>query len=302
MSLIKQIWYIIVPLRLRNYINRKRDDVKFGKLKNKILNYYSSIPSKDITSEQLQVIEYLKSNRLQYFPYEYTKKYSVDAINPQYDNKKELFYVIFDDEKLFFKKEWSIEYIKQYVVSLLVEQDIESPHRYLTNEFNLNGMKTLFDVGAAEGNFALMNIDNFDKVFLFEADNSWNKPLEATFEKWKDKVVIINKFVSNVNDEKCVMLDDYISELKDSVFIKIDVEGVERKIIEGANKLINNLQSIKIAVCTYHKQDDEKQLTAILKSFNFEVSPSNNYIIFYDDPNQKAPYLRRGIIRCEKRY
>lgn len=300
MSLIKEIWYALIPLKLRNLINKKRDDIKLGGLKNKILKYYSTIPYKFISAEEMQVIEYLKNNRLQYFPYNFADKYSVESIKPQYDNNKELFFVLFNNEKLFFKKEWSVDYIKQYVVSLLVEQDQQSPHRYLTEEFNLNGMKILVDVGAAEGNFSLLNIEKFDKVYLFEADNTWNKPLEATFEKWKDKVVIINKFVSNVTNEKCIMLDNYTSELQNNIFIKVDVEGAESKIIEGANKLLSKVQNIKMAFCTYHKQDDEKILTAILNNLNFKVKHSNNYMIFYDDPNQKPPYLRRGLIRCEK--
>ena len=55
---------------------------------------------------------------------------------------------------------------------------------------------TLLDVGAAEGFFALSVIEHVKEIILFECDVEWIKALEATFKPWKDKVFIINKYVS----------------------------------------------------------------------------------------------------------
>lgn len=44
------------------------------------------------------------------------------------------------------------------------------------------------DIGSAEGNFSLSNIENVKKVYLFESDKEWIEALEATFRPWRDKV------------------------------------------------------------------------------------------------------------------
>jgi len=57
-----------------------------------------------------------------------------------------------------------------------------------------------------------------------------------------------------------------------------------------------------MAICTYHKQGDEKIFTEFLKDAGFEVSPSAGYMIFIYDKHFEPPYLRRGLLRAEKKY
>jgi len=53
-----------------------------------------------------------------------------------------------------------------------------------------------------------------------------------------------------------------------------------------------------VALCTYHKNDDENDFTRLMLEHGFQVTPSKGYMIHYYDKKMKAPYLRRGLIRA----
>jgi len=50
---------------------------------------------------------------------------------------------------------------------------------------------------------------------------------------WKEKVVIVNKFISNTTEDNHITLDDFLAGNKID-FIKADIEGAERKLLKGA--------------------------------------------------------------------
>jgi hypothetical protein len=158
----------------------------------------------------------------------------------------------------------------------------------------------LFDVGAAEGNFALSVVEKASRIILFEADKEWVEPLKATFEPWKDKVEIVNKFVSNISDSENTTLDDHISGENAGTFLKIDVEGAESRLLNGCKRILSEKKPLKVAICTYHKQNDEKEFSELLTQKGFKTSPSNGYMLFFYDKQIKAPYFRRGLIRAQK--
>jgi hypothetical protein len=58
---------------------------------------------------------------------------------------------------------------------------------------------------------------------------------------------------------------------------------------------------MKIALCTYHQHDDEQEFSALLENAGYVVNPSAGYMIFYYDKKLKEPYLRRALIRGEKK-
>ncbi len=51
--------------------------------------------------------------------------------------------------------------------------------------------------------------------------------MKATFAPWADKVEIINKYVSDHDDESNLNFDTFYNERKDITFLKIDVDGAE---------------------------------------------------------------------------
>ncbi len=290
--LTSQIYRIIVPKFIRKKIVAR-------KLRAAILEYYSR-SSVEVTNEIETVLDYLKNNPIAVFPYPFQNKYIAENIEVLDDQEKGLHYVMLDGKRLYFKKRWSKKRIRHSFNELTKEQDPQSPHHYLDNQFNIVDGEVLVDIGVAEGNFALRAVEKASKLILFETDHEWIEALNATFEPWKDKVLIINKFVSNVTDSKNTTLDDFLAYGEKITFLKIDVDGAESRLLAGCKRILNEQKPLKLAICTYHKQNDEKEFTALLSLNGFITSHSDGFMLFYYDKKIKAPYLRRGLIRAVK--
>ena len=287
-----QVYRIVVPKFIRKRILAQR-------LPKAIQSYYKSLtepPSEEIGS----VLNYINRKPIAIFPYDFQDEYVADKIEVFHDKEKGLRYVLLDGKKLYFKKRWGTKKIQNLYNLLSKEQDIRSPHRYLTKQFVFDNGEVLVDVGAAEGNFALSVVEKASRIILFEADKEWIEPLNATFEPWKDKVEIINKFVSNTTDSHNTKLDDHISIDNAGTFLKIDVEGAESRLLDGCKRILSEQKPLKVAICTYHKQNDEKDFSELLSQKGFKTSPSDGYMLFFYDKQMKAPYFRRGLIRAQK--
>jgi precorrin-6B methylase 2 len=283
-----QIYRVVVPKPVRTKILKRS-------LRKKILSYSASHPDHD--EEKKEIIHYLENNEIRIFPYPFHNDYSPEKIEVFYDESKKMRYVLQDGRKLYFKKRWGVKRIRQSYCDLIREQDKNSPHRYLNDSFSVQKGDVLADIGAAEGNFSLAVIDDVDRIYLFEHDNEWIEALKATFEPWKDKVTIINKFVANKDDASHIKFDTFYSENNDVNFLKIDVDGAESNVLDSCIQMLSSNKPLKIALCTYHKNEDEKEFTALLKKYGFAVTPSNGYMINYYDKQLKEPYLRRGLLR-----
>jgi hypothetical protein len=285
------IYRVLVPKPLRTVILKKS-------LRGKILKHFSALPENEISDEQREVLGYLKNNPVRIFPYLFHDNYSPEKIEVIYDSGTGMRYVLQEGKRLYFKKRWGEKRIKRAYSDLLREQDINSPHRYLTDSFTIGKDDVLADIGAAEGNFSLAVIEKVKKIYIFEFDKEWTEALKATFAPWSDKVEIINKYVSDFNDESHVRLDSFNAKNKDLTFLKIDVDGAEAIVLKSCNELFKSANSFKVALCTYHKNNDEQDFTSLLLSHGYDVTPSSGYMIHYYDKKLRAPYLRRGLIRA----
>ncbi len=283
---------ILVPKFIRKRILAKQ-------LPKAILNYYASLPEQP-SREIKEALDYLKTHPLAVFPYPFQDEYIAENIQVFEDKEKGLRYVLQDGKKLYFKKRWGAKKIQNLYNLLSKEQDIRSSHRYLTSQFTFDDGEILVDVGAAEGNFALSIVEKASKIILYEADKEWIEPLNATFEPWKDKVQIIYKYVSDQTDSTNTRLDDSISPGTTPMFLKIDVEGAESRLLKGAQRIFDEQKPLKVAICTYHKQNDEKDFNEFLTGRGFKTASSDGYMLFYFDKKMKAPYFRRGLIRAIK--
>jgi precorrin-6B methylase 2 len=283
------IYRILVPKPLRTVILKKN-------LRKKIQKHFGSQP--DSNEEQKEILKYLENNEVSIFPYPFHANYTPESIEVFYDEKRKMRYVLQDGKRLYFKKRWTAKKIRKSYCDLMREQDVNSPHRYLTSSFTVEKGDILADIGAAEGNFSLDVIEQVDKVYLFEYDPEWTEALKATFEPWSEKVVIINKFVSDTDDVSHVRFDTFVENQNDVNFLKIDVDGAESVVLNSCNKLFKSGKNLKIALCTYHKNNDEIEFTALLKDLGFSVTPSSGYMINYYDKKMEAPYLRRGLLRA----
>jgi hypothetical protein len=285
------VYRILVPKPLRTIILKKT-------LRKRILKHYADLPENEINDEQKEVLKYLENDEIRIFPYLFHHNYSPEKIDVLYERGNGMHYVLQDGKRLYFKKRWKEKRIKRAYCDLVREQDLRSPHRYLTESFTIGNEDVLADIGAAEGNFSLAVVDKVRKIYLFEYDHEWTEALRATFAPWPEKVEIISKYVSDHNDSSHVRFDTFFENKKDITFLKIDVDGAESDVLKSCNEVLSTNQHFKIALCTYHKNDDEKDFTFLLENYGFKVTPSKGYMIHYYDKKMKAPYLRRGLIRA----
>jgi len=283
--------------RLLLYINGKFTEYSYKKT---ILRYYNTIPLEKINAEKREVLEYLKLNPATLFPYDFIDNYKASEIEVLTDTKKKLKYVLFYGKRLYFKRSCSEAEIKILFNSLILSQDIKSPHRYLTEDFNVSENDIIADIGSAEGDFSLKIIDKVKKIYLFETDPELIEALQSTFEPWKEKVIIINKYVSDKSTDNHISLDSYFKGKELPDLIKIDVEGAEYNLLCGAKSLLSSKKSLKIVVAAYHRYNDEIILRNELDKYGFTSKFSNGYMLSIWDDILIEPYLRRGLIRANK--
>ena len=271
------------------------------KKRKELLNYYSD---KSVTKEQQELIDSIKKRKsLSLVSYDYTKKYNYRKIKVYKSDDCIYPYVIHKGKKLFLKNNPFKIIIKRTYNYLKIEQDEKSPHKYTDEKFKLENNTILFEVGAAEGIFALENIEKCKKVYIFECDKEWIKILNETFKPYMDKVTIIEKYVGDKIDSDFTTLDSYIDELNndDNIFIKMDIEGAEVSALLGSKKIINKFPNVKLAICTYHNQDDEEKVRKIFNEEHFTISNTHGYLTPYSLENFKPPYFRRGLLRIERK-
>ena len=222
------------------------------------------------------------------YPDDYSLKYKSIAVDVNKNEDNNLYYVIHKGKKLYFPRFFDEKQTKELYLSLIIEQDESCPHRYVRNYSDLKG-KVLLDIGAAEGIFSLDTIEYTSQTYLFECESYWIEALEATFEPWKDKIQIIRKYVGSDTSDSEVSLDSFCDgkSIK-NVFIKMDIEGAELDALKGAKGVLEN--EVAFSICVYHKQDDLKNIAAILDQYNYkyEVPQGLLYVM-----NQ----MRHGIIR-----
>ena len=252
-----------------------------------------------------EVLPYVKKHSNIIFPYDFTLEYNPRSIKVYRDsNNKGFMYVLHNGKKLYVKKEFKFSFqVQSWYNGLLIEQDINSPHRYLTKERLPDMGSIVADIGGAEGIFALDIIDYVKKVYIFECDEKWIEALNLTFAPYKDKVEIVNKFVGDKTDNSMVRLDDFFKD-KELDYIKADIEGWEEKMLFGARNILNNKVS-KLLCCIYHRKDSEDFITELLKNNGFSIDINKGYIIF--TPSEQVigeplsePYLRHGVLYASK--
>lgn len=288
-----------IPDFIKAPINRLRNTIRWERQFKKIINFYDNKP--DCNSEEEEVINYLKNiGGLVVFPYEYTNSWDYMSVEVFFDNASELNYVLHDKKKLYFKRGMSEIEIKGIYFGLINEQSPKSPHLYLTDSFTVENGSIVADFGAAEGIFSLNVIELVSKIYLFEPDSSWIEALEHTFKPWAEKVTIVNKFVDRYVTANTITIDQYFSNVKID-FIKADIEGAEMNMLIGASTTLASSDKLKVAITTYHKQEDFDYFSKLLSSrYNFSIEHSYGYMLYFINNNLKPPYLRRGVLRAEK--
>ncbi len=103
-----------------------------------------------------------------------------------------------------------------------------------------------------------------ERVFRFYPNSSGSSCLSTgNMRIEKEMQMCIETSIS------CVSLDDFVESegLERVDFIKADIEGAERELLQGAERTLKRFAP-KISVCTYHLPDDKEVLEKIIKTAN----------------------------------
>lgn len=268
-----------------------------------ILHYFEHNSPEEYQNE----LEFLiKAGTLITFPYNRTGR-EPDSIKIDFDKIKKMFYVLHKNKRLYYPGNYDKEQAKQAYLNYIVGQNIldvkyseKTPHQYTTDSFPVKNGDIVLDIGAAEGLFLLDVIEKVRRGFVFEPKEYWIKALEATFEPYKERVKIINKFVSNKYSKDELTIDCCLKDEYGNIFIKMDVEGYENLVLNGAKNVLNRKDDIRVACCTYHRHDDASLLENFFKDLNYHTEFSDGYMLFFYDKKIRPPYFRRGLIRAKK--
>lgn len=245
-----------------------------------------------------EVLRFIRENDLQIFNYDFTDKYRDLQIKAIFDAECGMYYVWHGNKRLYFAKSLDTsEKVVEYYRQLLIEQDEHSPHRYVTEESDVEEGDVVVDAGVAEGIFALDNIDRAERIYLIEAEQKWIEALEQTFRDYQGKVVIIPKYLTSMDDGAMATLDFLIEEPVN--FIKMDIEGNEWDALLGAEKLFSKSENLKCAICSYHADYDETLIRDILGKYGMECSVSEGYMWFHlcRRTSYVSTKLCRGVVR-----
>ncbi len=259
------------------------------------------------TSEDPEIQQILENIKKQGYvlPYnqDFIKKHTIAKKNmPKvyYDEEAGMHYVFLDDKRMYYPKGHSEGSVLGQVCFCCLEQDENSPHRYLDETFQVMEGDIVIDAGVAEGNFALCVVEKAKKVYLVECEHEWVEALEKTFEPWREKVVIIEKMLGNQDDDTHIMIDSFVEEGEVN-FIKLDVEGAEIDSLKGASKVLDNSKHAKCAICAYHRKYAEKDIRVFLEEKGFYTTTTKGYMFFKEDMDSWTDgELRRGIVRAVK--
>ena len=272
-------------------------------LRDSIINLYFKTNLEE-SQPYFDELQYLQSaNCCDMFPYNQIKKISDIAVG--LDKHYHLPYVVHNGKKLFFPEFWNLREVSEKYRYYIERENLlggnytsKAPHQYQTESFKIEINDIFLDIGCAEGLVALDCVETAQKIYLFEADPIWEKPLKATFAPYKDKVQIIHKWVGDKDSPISTTLNSSVQEDKGKTFfVKMDIEGAEELVVKGNAEFFKN-NSIKIACCTYHKKEHFENLSKIFNDWGYSLSSSDGYMLCFMDKNFSPPYFRKGIIRA----
>ena len=244
-------------------------------------------------SPKLEYYRFFHRAPYTHFPYDFACQYRELPVSVHMDGDKKLPYVVHKGKKLYFPETYSAEKITNLYRALLLEQDVRYPHHYVDSPDEFQD-RIVLDVGAAEGLISLEAVERARFIYLFECEPQWRRPLEETFRPWADKVVLVGKYVGDICDEKTVTLDRFFEDKPaERLFLKMDIEGAECKALEGARGLFSRAAAMEFAICTYHRKNDLRDISAFLDDFSCSYAPRKGYI--YCDH-----HLRAGLLRGRK--
>lgn len=227
-------------------------------------------------------IEYIKNNHLRMFCYSFFNEYLEKETDIYWDEMSSLFYGYYEGNRMYLSDKFdTVEKARMYFNSVIMEQDRRSPHCYWNNSSIEQQLGVAVDIGAAEGIYGLKIINQIEHLYLIEAESGWIRALNLTFGKYADKVSIIHKFAGNSDDKDSVRLDTLFANEKVDT-IKMDIEGAEMSVLQGAAKIISR-DHPRIVSCVYHNANDNLEICEYLLHKGYKVSNSKGFVVCQGD-------------------
>lgn len=270
---------VFLFLKRIDYLKQKIYQSPRYKSTKEAISYLSSPDCQIPDEDKLVIRKYLSTNLITQISYPFANEYLLRKVTVLFDDRASLSYVIHNGRKLYFKKTMTEAEIKSSYNILCLEQDTRSPHSYKSFDTYYTSADIAIDAGAAEGIWSLDIVEKVGELYLFECDDEWIEALQATFEPWKHKVHIVKKYISDVTDGENIRLDDYF--LEKGVYptiLKADIEGAEISLTAGAPELLDKYLK-RVILCTYHRESDYTDLSAILQGHHFTTQASHGYMI-----------------------
>lgn len=299
MNKFRYIWQKIAPDMLKGYIRFLLEPKSLRERRVSVLEHFKMTDPKKLSPEIHEGLEYLKSHKYSPFPYFWTLKY--DNLFPEVfrDDIHNCFYVMFEGKRMYFPTRFTEKQVTWIVRGIYKEQDAQSPHLYLTPEFQVDTNSIVVDAGVAEGNFALSVVEKAKKIFLIECETEWMDALRLTFAPWKEKMIFVEKYMSDIESESTVSFDSLLKPVADEAyFIKMDIEGFEQKALAGMKNLVASGCKIKMDVCTYHHPNDLQEIEPIIYDYGFKWHVTESFMLYFQ--NGEEPSFRKVLIRAEK--
>jgi hypothetical protein len=263
----------------------------------RILDYFHAHPAEAASyAQELAVVKEIGPVML---PYEFAKRSHDPQMETGIDKKNGLPFVLHKGRPLYFPREKDTAAVRNAYAGLVAEQHPQSPHLYLSPRLEAMPFDCAIDCGAAEGIFALDVAERVPQIVLCECDEKWVEALHATFAPYRHKTTIVQKFVSDTNEGRCVTLQKLIQDTgARRAVVKVDVEGAEAKVVRGAAE--EAAQVAAFLVCVYHKALDAQELEPLLRSMGFETELTPGSMLLLDEQIEKMepPFFRKGVLRC----
>lgn len=199
MSIWQRTWRKVMPRRVLSLVSFIFEPKRLKERRLAVLNHFKTADPELLEPEIREGLNYLKSNKYASFPFNWTKKYDNYFPKVYRDEEHQRLYVFFEGKRMYFPKRITEKEVIWAMRLIYREQDSESPHLYLTADFQVEPDSIVVDAGVAEGNFALSVVEKAKKLILIECDEEWMEALKLTFAPWKEKVIFVEKFVSDID-------------------------------------------------------------------------------------------------------
>lgn len=143
------------------------------------------------------------------------------------------------------------------------------------------GIATYVDVGAKRGLMTAYGVARTDatRVLAFEPASRFHKHIRESAEtnvreEHAPEVSVHGRFVSNKDDESHITLNQFREEIEYPCFLKIDVDGGEKDVLEGAKQLLEK-GDVRILLET-HSEELENGCQDTLSALGFETHVIDN--------------------------